>query len=215
MARRAAQQAKKENRKYKQTPVDQSDKDIQGGGGRGARGRGSERGASQPQYRGRGRPTHREGERPYPRYTDRDRDREYREWDESQSAGPSSRREPRSHEEESWQRYQEQMKVEPEGQYRTHPGYFTKEYEEKKRARSPSMRRGERQGRRDYSHDRQDSRRDYSHERRGRRDYSPERQSRRDYSPDYEHGRGRGRGRRYYSPDERDREGRRYSGHNR
>ena len=209
LARRDLQESKKERKRNRYPPIDQSSNDIQGGRGRG-RGRGSERGTLQPQYGGRGRPTYSE---------------EYREWDASQSANPSSRR---THEEESWQEYMEYKK---EGQYRDSPGYFTREFEDRKRARSPSP-RGERPNRRDKSYDRQGSRRDYNQESRrdysqesrrdynqgsrreysygsGRRDYSPERQSRRDYSPGHRQDGGRGRGRRDYTPEE----SKRYPGH--
>ena len=189
---------RKDKKKYKTPPIDQSYNDIQGGRGRG-RGRGSERGTHQPQYRGRGRPT----------YND-----EYREWDASQTANPSSSSR-RTHEEESWQEYMESK------QDRDSPGYFTREYEDRKRARSPSP-RGERSNWRDKSYERQGSRRDHNQESRrdyrrdysqgsSRRDYSPDRQSRRDYSPRYRQDEGRSRGRRDYSPEE----SRRYPGQNR
>ena len=115
------------------------------------------------------------------------------------------------------------MRYQQEGQYRDSPGYYTKEFEDRKRARSPSP-RGERPTRRDQDYGRQmsrrdynqESRRDYNHESRrdynyesGRRDYSNERQSRRDYSPGQRQDSGRGRGRRDYTPDEN----RRYPGH--
>ena len=228
-ARRDLQESKKERKRNRYPPIDQSSNDIQGGRGRG-RGRGSERGTFQPQYRGRGRPFYSEGDRPYYRQDDRNKEREYREWDASQSADPSSRR---THEEESWQKYQEYMEYQQEGQHRDPPGYYTKEFEDRKRARSPSP-RGERPNRRDKSYDRQGSRRDYNQESRrdynqesrrdynqesrrdysyelGRRDYSSERQSRRDYSPGHRQDSGRGRGRRDYTPDE----SRRYPGQNR
>ena len=190
---------RQERKKYKTPPIDQSSNDIQGGRGRG-RGRGSGgsgRGAYQPQYRGRGKSSYNE---------------EYRDWDASQTAGPSTGPR-RSHEDESWHEYKEWEK----NQDRDSPGYFTRDYEDRKRARSPSP-RGERYSRRDRSQDRQGSRRDYHEGRRdyrrdysqssSRRDYSPERQSRRDYSPRY---RQESRGRRDYSPEE----SRRYSGQNR
>ena len=191
---------RQEKKKYKTPPVDQSYNDIQGGRGRG-RGRGSAgsgRGTYQPQYRGRGRSTYSE---------------EYRDWDASQTANPSSGSR-RSQEEESWQEYKEK------NQDRDSPGYFTRDYEDRKRARSPSP-RGERSSRRDRSQERQGSRRDYHESRRdyrrdysqssSRRGYSPERQSRRDYSPRYRQEESRSRGRRDYSPEE----SRRYSGQNR
>ena len=121
LARRDLQESKKERKRNRYPPIDQSSNDIQGGRGRG-RGRGSERGIFQPQYRGRGRPFYSEGDRPYYRQDDRNKEREYREWDASQSADPSSRR---THEEESWQKYQEYMEYKQEGQHRDPPGYYT------------------------------------------------------------------------------------------
>merc|ERR1711895_284743 len=108
---------RQEKKKYKTPPVDQSYNDIQGGRGRG-RGRGSGgsgRGAYQPQYRGRGKSTYSE---------------EYRHWDASQTSGPSTGPR-RSQEDESWQEYKEWEK----NQERVSPGYFTRDYEDRKRAR--------------------------------------------------------------------------------
>ena len=194
----------------------------------GGRGRGSERGSYQPQHRSRGRPSYSEGDRPFYRQDDR-REREYREWDASQTARTSSRK---SYEDEVWQEYQEQMGYSQEGKHRESPGYFTKEYEDRKRARSPSP-RGERPNRGEMNFDRQGGRRNYSQERRrdsnqdgrrdldrdrrdfnyeaSRRDYSPERRSRRDYSPGQGQDRGRDRSRRDYTPEK----SRRYPGQNR
>merc|ERR1711891_113522 len=93
------------------------------------------------------------------------------------------------------------------GRNRDSQGYFTKDFEDRKRARSPSP-RGDmmfdrQEGRRNYSQERRrdpnqnsrrdpdrDSRRDYNYET-SRRDYSPERRSRRNYSPGQEQDRGR------------------------
>ena len=197
-ARRDLAENRKERKKYKTPPIDQSNNDIQGGRGRG-RGRGFERGTHQPQYGGRGRPTYSE---------------EYREWDANQSAKPSSSSR-RTHEEETWQEYREYK------QDSDSPGYFTREFEDRKRARSPSP-RGERPNGRDMSYERQGSRRDHNQESRrdyrrdyshgsSRRGYSPERQSRRDYSPGHRQDGGRGRSRRDYTPEE----SRRYPGQNR
>merc|ERR1711888_438832 len=118
-------------------------------------------------------------------------------------------------------------------QNRDSPGYFSKfyenrNYEERKRARSPSP-RGERYNRRDRILERQRDRRDHyddrreyrggynsgrrSPDRQDRREYSPDRYDRRDHSPRYRQDRqdSRSRNRRDHSPEE----GRRYSGHNR
>ena len=227
-ARRDLQENRKDRKKSSYPPGDQSNKDIQGGRG-GGRGRGSERGSYQPQYRGRGRPAYSEGDRPSYRPDSR-REREYREWDESQKAGPSSGL---TYEERVWQEYQENMGYSQKGKSRDSQGYFTKEYEDRKRARSPSP-RGERPNRGDMMYDRQEGRRNYSQERRrdsnqdsrrdsdrdsrrdynyeaSRRDYSPERRSRRSYSPGQGQDRGRDRSRRDYTPEK----SRRYPGQNR
>ena len=58
-ARRDLAENRKDKKKNKNPPIDQSGNDIQGGRGRG-RGRGSERGTLQPQYGGRGRPIYSE-----------------------------------------------------------------------------------------------------------------------------------------------------------
>merc|ERR1711888_129109 len=101
-----------------------------------------------------------------------------------------------------------------EGKHRDSPGYFTKEYEDRKRARSPTP-RGERPNRGDRNFDRQEGRRNYSQERRrdsnqdsrrdpdrdSRRDYNYERRSRRSYSPGQGQDRGRDRSRRDYTPE--------------
>ena len=221
-ARRDLQDNKKERKKGNYPPGDQSYKDIQGGRGRG---RGSGRGGYQSQYRGRGRPAYSEGDRPF--YgSDNRREREYREWDESQAARPSSSQ---SYEERMWQDYQDKMGYSQKGKDRDSQGYYTKEYEDRKRARSPSP-RGERPSRGDMMYDRRnysqerrrdsnlDGRRDLDRDSRGdpsyeasRRDYSPERRSRRDYSPGQGQDRRRERSRRDYTPEK----GRRYPGQNR
>ena len=212
-ARRDLQDNRREKKKGNYPPGDQSHKDIQGGRG-GGRGRGSGRGGYQPYYRGRGRPTHREGERPS-YSSDSRRDREYREWDEGQDARPSTSQ---SYEERMWQDYEVEMGYRQKGNDRDPQGYYTKEYEDRKRARSPSA-RGERPSRDDMASERrnfsQDRRRDSNLDRRDyssdRRDYSPERRSRRDYSPGQGQDRRRERSRRDYTPDK----GRRYPGQNR
>ena len=145
-------------------------------------------------WRGRGRGYWRGGYQPYssgigrgrPAYDSERRENEYRDWDESQD---------------------------PKGRDKESQGYYTKEYEEKKRARSPS--RGERPNREDRDY----YRRDYSTDRRrdsnrrepspDRREYAPERRSRWDYSPD--HASRRDRSRRENTPEK----GRRYSGRER
>ena len=205
-ARRDLQDNRREKKKGNYPPGDQSIKDIQGGrgGGRG-RGRGSGRGGYQPYNRGRGRPTY---------ASDNRRDREYREWDESQDAkqGPSN-----SYEHRVWDDYEDQMGYK-KGNERDSQGYYTKDYEDRKRARSPSS-RGERPSRDDRGYERrnhsQDRRRDSNQDRRDyspdRRDYSPERRSRRDYSPGQGPDRRRERSRRDYTPDK----GRRYPGQDR
>ena len=215
-ARRDLQENKKERKRGNYPPGDQSYKDIQGGRG-GGRGRGSGRGGYQTQYRGRGRYTYNGGDRPS--YgADNRRDREYREWDESQAARPSTSQ---SYEERMWHDYKEEMGYNQKGNDREPQRYYTREYEDKKRARSPSP-RGERPSRGEGAYDRrdysQDRRRDSNLESRGdpnyeasRRDYSPERRSRRDYSPGQGQDRRRERSRRDYSPDM----GRRYPGQNR
>ena len=203
-------------KKNKTPPGDQSNSDIQGGRGRG-RGRGVggySRGAYQPQNRGRGKATYEE---------------EYKDWDATQTAGPSKGK--KSQEDETWwdidysrENYREYQE---KSQNRDSPGYFTRDYEDRKRARSPSPRE-ERYSRRDRSLDRQGGRRDHYDDRReyrgdysaSRREYSPDRQTRREYSLDRQNRRdhspryrqdSRSRNRREYSPEE----GRRYPGHNR
>merc|ERR1711888_570530 len=190
-ARRDLQENKKERKKSNYPPGDQSYKDIQGGRG-GGRGRGSGRGGYQPQYRGRGRPTYNEGDRPFYGSENR-REREYRECDENQAARPSFSQ---SYEERMWQDYQDKMGYSQKGKDRDSQGYYTKEYEDRKRARSPSP-RGERPNRGDMMYDRrnysqerrrdsnQDGRRDLDRDSRGdpnyeanRRDYTPEKSRR-------------------------------------
>ena len=145
-------------------------------------------GTGQYQSRGRGRPTSRGGGRPSSKNTEWDR--EYKEWDELQATGSKSYRDQQSWEEESWKDYKDHKdNHRSQREYHRNPdmthqreGYYTVEYEERKRARSPSSRRHER-------HDR------------------------RDHSPRYEHEKGKGRGRRNYSPE--DRGSRRYPSHDR
>ena len=177
-ARRDLQENKKRGNN---PPGDQSTKDIQGGrGGWRGRGRGYWRGGYQPYSSGIGRGR--------PAYDSDRREKEYRDWDESQDS---------------------------KGRDRDNQGYYTKEYEEKKRARSPS--RGERPNREDRDY----QRREYSTDRRrdssrrepspDRREYAPERRSRWDYSPDQGPERRRDRSRREYTPEK----GRRYPGQER
>ena len=205
-----------DKKKSRAPPGDQSSSDIQGGRGRG-RGRGAggySRGAYQPQNRGRGKVSYEE---------------EYKHWDATQAAGPSKGK--KSQEDESWwdKDYSGENYNEPQekSQNRDAPGYYTRDFEDRKRARSPSP-RGERYSRRDRSLDRQSGRREYyddrreyrsgysasrrefSPDRQTRREYSLERQERRDHSPRYRQ-ENRPRNRREYSPEE----SRRYSGYNR
>ena len=206
-ARRDLQENKRDRKRGNLPPGDQSTKDIQGGRG-GWRGRGSWRRGYQPYNRGRGRPTYNSESR---------RDREYREWDEGQDVkqGPSQ-----SYEQGMWDYYEDQMGYKKKGVERDSQGYYTKDYEDRKRARSPSS-RGERPSRDDRAYERrthshsQDRRRESNLERReyspDRREHSPERRSRRDYSPGQGSDRRRERSRRDYTPDK----GRRYSGQER
>ena len=209
-----------EGKKKNAPPGDQSSRDIQGGRGRG-RGRGAtgysrgatgySRGASHTQNRGKGRDGY---------------DEDYKKWDDSQTASTSKGKKSQ----EEYSDYSNYSDSQEKSKKRESPGYYTKDFEEKKRARSPSPReerysRRERsierqRGRRDYHDDRREyrsgydsSRRDYSSDRQDRREYTPDRQNRRDHSPRYRQERqdGRGRNRREHSPEE----GRRYSGHNR
>ena len=203
--RRELQEGKKNNA----PPGDQSSRDIQGGRGKG-KGRGSNgnsrgasgysRGSYHNQSKGRGKD---------------DYDRDYKKWDDWQSAGTS--RGKRSQDEFS--DYSSYSDSHEKSKRRESPGYYTREFEdkEKKRARSPSQ---ERYSRRDRSIDRQRERRDHYCERRehrsgydSSRDYNSDRQGRRDHSPRHRQERqdDRGRNRRDYSTEE----GRRYPGHNR
>ena len=199
-ARRDLQENRRDKKRGNLPPGDQSYKDIQGGRG-GGRGRGSGRGGYQPYNRGRGRPT----------YGSDRRDREYREWDDSQDNQQGSSK---SHGQRNWEEYEDQYKK--KGIDRDPQGYYTKEYEDRKRARSPSS-RGERPSRedrdyqrREYSPDRRrdSNRREYSPD---RREYIPERRSRWDYSPEQGPERRRERSRREYTPEK----GRRYPGQER
>ena len=202
-------------------PGDQSNRDIQGGRGRG-RGRGGtgySRGSFQSQNRGRGRGYHQE---------------EYNQWDATQSSGPGRGGPVQAQAERTWwetnysgdsYNASQERSQNRDPQEKDTPSYYTKDFDEKKRARSPSPR--EDRYRRDRSHERYESRRNYHDEGRdsnrshgastSRREYSParrdhdyDRYERRDQSPRY-----RPESRPRYSRENSPNGGRRYSGHNR
>ena len=205
-----------EGRKGKKSSGDQSNKDFQEDGARGKGKRGGHSGGATGYSRGNlhNRGGGRGGEA---------RNREYKKWDDWQSAGTS--RGGRSQDELS--EYSTCSEAQGRSRRKESPGYYTKRFSEaKKRNWSPSL---DRNHRREKSIDRHRDNRDHYNGRRDHgngydsRDYSSDRQERREHSPDRH-------GRREHSPRQRNRqdryedrsrdrkeyssnEGRGYSGH--
>ena len=203
-------------KKGKKSSGDQSGKDIQEEGAKGKGKRGGHSGGATGYSRGSLHNRNSERGREA-------RNRDYKKWDEWQSAGTS--RGGRSQDEFS--DYSTCSEAQGRPRRKESPGYYTKGFSEvKKRDWSPSLDRNHRRERsidrqrdsRDYYNSRRDHRsgydsREYSSDRQERREHSPDRQGRRDHSlrqrnrqDRYEN---RTRDRKEYSSNE----GRGYSGH--